>query len=172
MIYSLGMLTRRQSAPDRNDPSPADLVLVAIVNTPRDLEIARSLGWYRIPVASAPRTLHVDWLAMYLPGAFGSLRWSVRYLAEVRGYELCTRRELLFDEADHPRSEHPYFKLQLGRVRELHPPIESRKWHRFTFLYTTGERLLRANDLTELTMPSGQAKRQLLRERGAWIPAA
>ena len=30
---------------------PTSLVLVAVVNDPRDLEIARLLGWYRIPAA-------------------------------------------------------------------------------------------------------------------------
>jgi hypothetical protein len=29
---------------------PGDLILVAIMNSKRDLEIARVLGWYRIPV--------------------------------------------------------------------------------------------------------------------------
>ncbi len=137
--------------------------MVAIINAPRDLEIARSLGWYRIPLVSAPRTVRVDWLALYLPGVFGRLRWSVRYLAEVRGHELRTRRELLFDEPDHPRADEPYFKLQLGPLRELRPPIRSRSWRRFTFLYTTGERLLRAEDLTQLTLPSSEVKQRLLR---------
>ena len=48
-----------------------DLVLVALCKTPRDLEICRLLGWYRIPLASAPKTLRVDWLALFLPAAFG-----------------------------------------------------------------------------------------------------
>ena len=30
--------------------SPSDLVLVAILKDKRDLEIARVLGWYRIPI--------------------------------------------------------------------------------------------------------------------------
>jgi hypothetical protein len=126
---------------DDRFPQATDLILVAIINTPRDLEIARTLGWYRIPLVTAPKTVHVDWLALYLPGAFGSQRWSVRYLAAVRGHELAIRRELLFNERDHPRADDPYFKLQLGPLLELKPPIASRHWRRFTFLYTTGERL-------------------------------
>ena len=43
-----------------------DLVLVAIMPSPRDLEIARMLGWYRVPVEFAPKSPHVDWLAFYL----------------------------------------------------------------------------------------------------------
>lgn len=161
------MLSERVFDPELARPSPNDLVLVAIINAPRDLEIARSLGWYRIPLVSAPKTVLVDWLALYLPGSFGELRWSVRYLAEVRGYELRTRRELLFDEPDHPRVDEPYFKLQLGPLRELRPPIRSRSWKRFTFLYTTGQRLLRAQDLTQLTIPASEVKQRLIRESRA-----
>jgi len=58
---------------------PDDLVLVAVVRSRRDLEIARVLGWYRVPLASAPKTMHVDWLALYQTAAFGDERWSVRY---------------------------------------------------------------------------------------------
>jgi len=51
-----------------------DLVLVALCPSPRDLEIARLLGWYRIPLASAPKTLRVDWLAFFLTSAFDDER--------------------------------------------------------------------------------------------------
>ena len=36
------------------------LVLVAIMPKPRDLDIARLLGWYRIPLKSAPKILDSD----------------------------------------------------------------------------------------------------------------
>jgi hypothetical protein len=157
-------------------PAEDELVLVAILNRPRDLEIARTLGWYRIPLGTAPRTVRADWVAFYLPGAFQGERWSVRYLAEVRGIELTTRRELLYLEADHPRAAHPYYKVQLGPLLELVPPIPSLRWRRFSFLYTTGERLYSARDLTELTVPPSRARARLwrmLRERAgiaaAWI---
>jgi hypothetical protein len=51
-----------------------DLVLAAVVRQPRDLGIARVLGWYRIPVGTAPKTLRVDWLAFYQTAAFGEER--------------------------------------------------------------------------------------------------
>jgi hypothetical protein len=135
-----------------------DLVLVAIVKTPRDLEIARVLGWYRIPLATAPKTIRVDWIAFYQTAAFGDERWSVRYIAPVRGYELVTREELLRDEREHPRAKEPYFKLQLGPVETLPRPIPSRRWRRFTFLYSTGGYLLHANDLRDLKVRSSKEK--------------
>lgn len=156
---------RRLLGPEDGTPRPGDvdLVLVAILNAPRDLEIARTLGWYRIPLVTAPKTVRVDWVAFYLPGSFDSQRWSVRYLAELRGVELCTRRELLYLETDHPRADEPYFKLQLGPLLELTPPIPSRNWRRFSFLYTTGDRLFSASELKDLTVPSTRAREQLWR---------
>ena len=155
---------------DEQPPDAEDLVLVAILNTPRDLEIAQTLGWYRIPLVTAPRTVRVDWLAFYLPATFGEQRWTVRYLSEVRGYELRTRRELLFQETDHVRVDEPYFKMQLGPVLELSPAIPSQSWRRFTFLFTTGDRLLTASDITDLTIPQSQIRSRMLRERAGSIP--
>lgn len=148
---------------------PDDLVLVAIVKTPRDLDIARVLGWYRIPLATTPKTIRVDWLALYQTAAFGEERWSVRYYARVRGHELVRRKELLTDEPDHVRANEPYFKLQLGPLRSLPNVIHSRSWRRFTFVYTTGSRLLSAVDLRELSVPNSDEHDllwKLLRERG------
>jgi len=145
-----------------------DLVLVAVVRQPRDLDIARVLGWYRIPVGTAPKTLRVDWLAFYQTAAFGEERWSVRQAAPVRGFELVRRAELLQDEPEHPRAGEPYFKVQLGPVEALSHPIRSARWKRFTFVYTTGGRLLAARDVAELTIASAAERDRLwrmLRER-------
>lgn len=150
---------------------PDDLVLVAIVKTPRDLEIARMLGWYRIPLQTAPKTVRVDWLAFYQTGAFGDDRWSVRYAAPVRGYELTTRGDLLRDEPDHPRVDEPYYRIQIGGLEKLPKPIRSGAWRRFTFLFTTGKRLLTAETLADLSVPPSTDRDQLwrlLEERGGY----
>jgi hypothetical protein len=86
---------------------PDDLILVAIVPRPKDLEIVRLLSWYRIPHASAPKVIWVDWLAFYQTAAFGDERWSVRTCAPVRGFELTTRQTLLRGEPGHPRASEP-----------------------------------------------------------------
>jgi hypothetical protein len=148
---------------------PNDLVLVAVLKTKRDLEIARVLGWYRIPIRSAPKTLRVDWIAFYQPGAFGDEKHAIRYVAPVRGFELTTRADLLRDEPDHPDADAPYFKVQLGTLERLVRPIPASRWRRITFLYTTGERLLGAEDAADLAVPpSAEHDRlwHLLRERG------
>jgi hypothetical protein len=151
------------------DIQPDDLILIAVMKDPRDLEIARLLGWYRIPVQSAPKTVRVDWIAFYLTKAFGEEKWSIRYLAPVRGFELVTRQTLLRTELDHPRADEPYFKIQLGDLVQLPRPIPSARWRRFTFLYTTGDRLLHAKEMKDLRVPPSQKRDrlwQILRERG------
>ena len=139
---------------------PADLVLVCLLPTPRDLEIARLLGWYRIPLRTAPKVVAVDYLAFYQPSAFGERGGQIEFIAEVRGHELTTRGELLKDEAEHPHANEEYFKIQVGGLEKLSAPILADKWKRITFLYTTGEYLLKAKTLNELVVDGDE--RQIL----------
>lgn len=133
---------------------PYSLILVSIVKEPRDLEIARLLGWYRIPLRSSPKVVAVDYLAFYQTGSFSDEKWQIKYLAPVRGYELTTRIELLKDEPDHPHANHEYYKVQLGSLIQLENPIHAGKWRRITFLYTTGEYLKRAGSINDLVVQS------------------
>ena len=152
--------------------SPSALILVAIIPTPEDLQIARVLGWYRIPIRTAPRILNVDLIAFYQPAAFLERKWRVEYLAPVLGHELTTRIELLREEEGHPRADEEYFKIQLGPIKRLRTPIMAQKWRRFTFLYTTGEYFLQASSLTDLTVRPGERRKlwKALRERGCSSP--
>jgi hypothetical protein len=147
--------------------NPTDLILVCVLPGPRDLEIARLLGWYRIPFRTAPKVVAVDFLAFYQPGTFGEASGRIEFLAPVRGHELTTRGELLRDEPDHPRAGEEYFKIQLGPLEKLARPIIADKWRRLTFLYTTGEYLLKAQTLNELVVQSDERQIlwQSLRER-------
>lgn len=149
--------------------SSTSLVLVCLLPTPRDLEIARVLGWYRIPFRSAPKVVAVDYLAFYQPASFGAQAGQIQYIAPVHGHELTTRAELLRDEPDHPRAREEYFKVQLGALERLATSIKTEKWRRITFLYTTGEYLLSAKTLSELVVNSDERQLlwQSLRERAA-----
>lgn len=128
---------------------------------PRDLEIARLLGWYRIPLRRAPKVVDVDYLAFYQTGAFGiDGRWRIEYLAEVRGHELTTRLNLFGDEPDHPHAKEEYYKISLGPLVRLPEPILAGKWRRVTFLYTTGLHFKGANEMRDLVVRSEE--RQIL----------
>lgn len=149
--------------------SPTDLILVAVINNPRDLEIARMLGWYRIPIRSAPKVIAVDYLAFYQTSAFGADKWLIQWVAAVKGHELASRRELLRDEPDHPHADHEYYKIQLGALERLPEPIPAGKWRRITFLYTTGEYLLKSETVNDLVVRSEERSSlwQALRDRAS-----
>lgn len=159
-------------------PPPTALILVALLPRPRDLEIARLLGWYRVPLRTAPKVINVDYLAFYQAAAFGEEhRWRIESIAAVRGNELTTRAELLRDEPDHPRAREEYYKIQLGPLEMLPRPILAGRWRRITFLYTTGELFRGAQKLNDLVVKAEgrQVLWRSLRERalssGQYAPA-
>ncbi len=150
-------------------PEPEALILVAVLPEPRDLKIAKTLGWYRMRANKAPKVISVDYVAFYQTAKFGELRWQVQYFAEVRGHELVTRKELMRQAPDHPRANDRYFKLQLGNMYQLELPIVATNWRRLTFLYTTGLQFNAASTLTDLVV-RGQERELLwtaLKERQA-----
>lgn len=149
--------------------SATDLVLVSVLPVPRDLEIARLLGWYRIPLRSAPKVVAVDYLAFYQPASFGEHGGQIQFVAAVRGHELTTRAELLRDEPDHPRAHEEYYKIQIAELEQLPKPIMTEKWKRVTFFYTIGEYLFQACTLNDLVVRSEERQTlwKALRERAA-----
>lgn len=153
-----------------NLPPSSALILVAVMPSPRDMEIARVLGWYRIPFRFAPKIVQVDYLAFYQPSKFGKEHANcIEVFSEVRGIELVKRREIMRDEPDHPRADEEYYKMQLGQLESLDQPIIADKWKRITFLYTTG-RLFRSAELVNDLVVKTEERKILwhsLRDRAA-----
>jgi len=119
----------------------------------RDFEIARLLGWYRIPLRTAPKIIDVDYLAFYQTGVFGvEHRWKIEYFAECRGHELHHRKDLFKDKPDHPRANEEYYKVQIGPICTLLNPISAEAWKRITFLYTTGLLFNNALKISDLVL--------------------
>jgi len=135
---------------DEIELSSSQRVLVAVMNALRDFEIARNEGWYRIPLKRAPRRVGADYLAFYQTKAFGDEKWAVNYYAPTRHYRLVTRAELLPEEADHPRAAERYYKVEIGPLQRLPCPIPSKRLRRITFIPTTLERLLEAEEINDL----------------------
>lgn len=150
-------------------PAATDLILIGVMPHPRDLEIARVLGWYRIPLRRAPKLLMVDYMAFYQPAVFGQSGGRIEYVARVLGHELSTRGELLRSEPNHPRAREEYFKVQLGSLERLPAPIPALRWRRFAFLYSTGAYLAAARSLEDLVVqPEDRVTVwQAMRERAA-----
>ena len=137
------------------NPPDESLILVGIMPHPRDFELARLLGWYRIPMRSAPKVVNVDYLAFYQTDAFGKdHRWRIEYFSEVRGHELVTRSELFRDQQDHPRAHEEYYKIQIGSMQPTTKPIKAGRWKRITFLYTTGDLFRSAESINDLVVRS------------------
>ena len=155
-----------------NSPEENALMLVGVMPSQKDYEIARLLGWYRIPMRMAPKIVDVDYLAFYQTGAFGvEHRWQIEAFAEVKGHELTTRRELLRDEPDHPRANEEYYKIQLGPLQIRKNPIRAEKWKRITFFYTLGHLFNQALAINELVVKTVEREIlwQNLRERALTV---
>ncbi len=146
-------------------------VLVVIMNNERDFAIARDEGWYRIPVRRAPRQVAADFLAFYMTAAFGGERWTIPYLAPVLRYRLMRRRDLLPEEADHPRADEWYYKVELGPMRRLPRPIPSRRLRRVTFIPTTLHRLLNAEEINDLWLRSDVQEQLHAALKEKYVPA-
>lgn len=135
-------------------------VLVVVVNDPVDLARAQAEGWYRIPLDRAPRRVAADYLAFYQTGAFAAEeRWSVRWLAPVRGYGIASRGELLPSEATHPRASDRYYRVDLGPLVPLPRAIPSRRLRRITFIPTSLARLSQAEEINDLWLKGHQQER-------------
>lgn len=133
------------------------LILVAYLPARKDLDIARMLGWYRIPLKTAPKIIEVDYFAFYQGNQFGNEhRWQIEYLAAYKGHELTTRADLLRDEPDHPRAHEEYFKIQIGPLTRLDSPVLAGSWKRITFLYTTGNLFNRARIVNDLIVQADE----------------
>lgn len=138
-----------------NSFSDNALILVAVMPNVKDFEIARLLGWYRIPLRMAPKIIDVDYLAFYQTGDFGDAhRWMIEYYAPVNGHELTTRSALLREEVDHPRANEEYYKIQLGPLQRLDSALPAGSWKRITFLYTLGSFFTRAKIINDLVIRS------------------
>ncbi|HEM61913.1 MAG TPA: hypothetical protein ENO24_06450, partial [Chloroflexi bacterium] len=72
--------------PGEGPPAARSRVLVAVMNSREDFQIARDQGWYRIPVARAPRRLGADFLAFYQTKTFQEEGWAVNYYSPIKRY--------------------------------------------------------------------------------------
>jgi hypothetical protein len=145
----------------------ADRVLIAVMNRPRDFEIARDEGWYRIPKRNAPAcTTDAAVLAFYFTAKFGDSKWAIHWYTEIRGHELVLRRDLFPGEANHPRAEGQYYKVQIGPLLHRTPPIPSLRWRRVTFIESTWDRFTAAEEINDLYVSGADGLYVTLKESG------
>lgn len=130
---------------------PDDRVLVGVINRKRDYVHLREDHWYRIPQKRMQRGIHAEYLAFFLSGkVFGEQSGMIPYYARMRGLELAYRRDLLPKEAQHPRANEVYYKVQLGELLEKNPPITNPTRRTISFIFTTWDRFVRAGAISDL----------------------
>lgn len=134
---------------------PDDRVLVGVVKRKRDLRHARDDHWYRVPLARAPRGLDAEVVALFLSRAFGERNGGIHFYAEWRGVELVRRIDLLPGEPGHPRARELYYRIALGELQELDPPILNLDRRLVSFIATTWDRFICARSVSGLYAPAG-----------------
>jgi very-short-patch-repair endonuclease len=128
--------------------------LIGMVREKRDVMIARTEHWYRIPVKSAPEMVKfgaLTTLALYQTKVFGDDKYTVRWWGDVERINIKKRVELLPEEAAHPRAEEQYYMIKMRKpLQELPKPIVSPIPRRNPFILTTRDRLFKALDFNDL----------------------
>ena len=125
-------------------------VLIALLKEKSDFAILREQGWYRIPVASAPKRWPPKWLAFYQPKVFKEESFRVRHYGEVADIQVVLRSELFPNEFESARSDQRYYKLTLKRLEALDQPILSPRPRRLVFIPTTWEKFELAGQINDL----------------------
>ena len=129
-------------------------VLVAIMNNPLDLDIARYQHWYRIPVSSVEKRLKErwppQWLAFYQTKVFGDEKHAVNYYARVLETREVFRWELFPDEPRDEKGRRRYYQLLLSPLQRLPRPILSRRQRRIVFIATTWQKFMNAVEINDL----------------------
>jgi hypothetical protein len=129
---------------------PEDRVLVGVINRRKDFAAARDHGWYRIPVASAPKHIDSEYLAFFFSRSFKEKNGGIHYYAKRTGHELVRRRDLLPDEADHANAEQWYYRIALGPLQAKIPPILNPTNRPIAFIFTTWDRFVAAEAIADL----------------------
>lgn len=131
-----------------------DQVLVSILKTPDALPRARHERWYHIPLSQARTRLKKRWpprwLAFYQGKTHGPEAFSIRHYAQVLSIRQTTRGQLFPNQPNHPKARLPYYKIELGPLKQLNKPILSRRWRRIVFIQTTWEKFTNAAEVNDL----------------------
>ncbi len=125
-------------------------LLVAILNNPADFDIVQEQGWYRIPIASAPKRWPPQWLAFYQTKVFREDAFRVNWYGKVREIRQANRHELFPGESQSPKSDRRYYQVFLENLERRQQPIPSRRLRRIVFIPTTYAKFQMAEEVNDL----------------------
>lgn len=128
-------------------------VLVALINSKSDFEIAQLYRWYRIPVKSAPTIVKerkIKHIAFYHTKVFEKEKYSIRWYAPITKVSVVKRKELFPHLTADQKSEEPYYKIEFEQLFALPNPILSQRHRRILFISTTEEKLFNSTEINSL----------------------
>lgn len=129
-------------------------VLIAIIPSKKDLEIARTKHWYRVRLSMRlPLSIqqnYIKMVAFYQPASFTNEKFIIRWYADVLGIETKKRSDIFPEELPNPKSDDDYFVLKLDELKQLQEPIVTRRPRRIIFINTTKEKFFTAKEINDL----------------------
>jgi len=129
---------------------PHEHVLIALVRSLEDWNIARNKNWFRIPVHNGPSEITAEWIAFYFSARFGDEKWGIHYYARIRNAYVVRRIDLFPDEPRHPRAQDPYHVISFDPPAQLARPLVSDRGRRLIWSRTTWWRFTTATTLDEV----------------------
>lgn len=143
----------------RDTWSNAD-TLVGIAPKKADVQIFQEQRWYRVPVATWPRTSwEPKYVALFETAAASGGPQCVRYWGEVIEIAEYTGAQLFPGEPRGGRETKRYNRILVRKCEELSEPIVFDRNRRNPFILTTQKRLHEARSASELIMGSGLEER-------------
>jgi len=124
-------------------------VLIGVVRRKKDLGIILKKHYYRIPLRHCP-IQKFDYIAFYETSRLGEEGKAINYYARLKTKSEAKRVELLPDEPEHPRAEETYRVYHLGKIQRTQKRIENRSRRRISFGFTTWEKLLHSEEISQL----------------------
>ncbi|MFZ4739683.1 MAG: endonuclease domain-containing protein [Bacteroidales bacterium] len=128
-------------------------VLIAIMNSKIDFEIAKTHNWYRIPVTSAPKIVKdgkIQIIAFYLTQKFNDEKYTINHYGIVNNVSIKKRKEFFPFETPNIKSEKYYFKIDFQPLIKLEHPIISLRGRRILFIPTTKEKFFNSKEINNL----------------------
>ena len=130
-------------------------VLIAYIPSGKDLQIAKTNNWYRIPVSTkrvpnSVKNRSLKLIAFYQPKVFGDDAFAIRYFGKVSSILVFKRKVLFRSEPINPKSENLYYKIKFEKLHRLPKAIYSQRHRRILFIPTTLEKFERANEINDL----------------------
>ena len=128
-------------------------VLVVLMNSKSDFEIAQKFNWYRIPVISAPpivKNNSAKYISFYHTKIFEKEKYSIKWYAEIKKITIVKRKELFPNLSFDNKSENNYYKIEFGNLIALPKEILSLRPRRLLFIQTTEEKFFIAREINHL----------------------